>query len=325
MVTCHTTVPRLLRLREWDCPCTMASPLEKNSHTGFIYTTYLSVCIFSSSPKTCGNGSMTKWQVKVITGSHSYKPACRWPLDQLFLIFTSMAGGAFGCIQGDWAALFRTALPTLTWWKWLGKVHQTLPALPCLAGLWQLADHPTSSQIKTKKKTSKDKWFIMGAWNVWILLDRDINSTLERRTALITKELAWCCIDINALSETRLADEGMLREAGAGYTFFLIGKPADEDMEWSLPLETSLIKDTPSPPVRISEYLMKLCFPLNRTHHVTIISAYAPTLTSLDKAKEQFYENLGHLIKATPPSDKLIILGDFNIRVGKSAMTGKEF
>ena len=42
-----------------------------------------------------------------------------------------------------------------------------------------------------------------------------------------------------------------------------------------------------------------------------------PTLTSLDEAKEQFHEDLGHLIKATPPNDKLIILGDFNARVGK--------
>ena len=67
----------------------------------------------------------------------------------------------------------------------------------------------------------------------------------------------------------------------------------------------------------INEHLMKLCFPLNITHHLTIISAYAPTLTSPDEAKEQFYEDLGHLIKATPPSDKFIILGEFNARVGK--------
>ena len=62
---------------------------------------------------------------------------------------------------------------------------------------------------------------------------------------------------------------------------------------------------------------MKLCFPLNRTHHVTIISAYTSTLTSPDEAKVQFCDDLGHLIKVASPSDKLIILGDFNSRVGK--------
>ena len=58
-------------------------------------------------------------------------------------------------------------------------------------------------------------------------------------------------------------------------------------------------------------------FPLNRTHHVTIIRTCAPSLTSLDEAKEQFYEDLGHLIRETPHSEKVIILGDFNSGVGK--------
>ena len=56
-----------------------------------------------------------------------------------------------------------------------------------------------------------------------MMLDRDITSRPERRTALIAKELAWYCIDITALSETKLTDVGMLREAGAGYTFFRQG------------------------------------------------------------------------------------------------------
>ena len=62
---------------------------------------------------------------------------------------------------------------------------------------------------------------------------------------------------------------------------------------------------------------MKLHFLLNRTRHVTIISAYAPTLAFLDKVKEQLYEDPGHLIKATLPSDKLITLEDFNVSVSK--------
>ncbi len=52
---------------------------------------------------------------------------------------------------------------------------------------------------------------------------------------------------------------------------------------------------------------------------MTIISAYAPTLTSPDDVKECFYEDLNQLIKSTPTSDKLIILGDFNARVGKDS------
>ena len=61
---------------------------------------------------------------------------------------------------------------------------------------------------------------------------------------------------------------------------------------------------------------MKLRFPVSRSRHVTIISAYAPTLSSCDEDKETFYENLDSLVKSTPASDKLVVLGDFNARVG---------
>ncbi|XP_068713182.1 craniofacial development protein 2-like [Montipora foliosa] len=37
----------------------------------------------------------------------------------------------------------------------------------------------------------------------------------------------------------------------------------------------------------------------------------------MKRTKEQFYEQFDQVIRSTPPSDKLIILGDFNARVGK--------
>ena len=44
--------------------------------------------------------------------------------------------------------------------------------------------------------------------------------TRTERTAFVAKELQCYDIDIAALSETRLADEGSLKEAGGDYTFF---------------------------------------------------------------------------------------------------------
>ncbi|XP_076028386.1 uncharacterized protein LOC143017482 [Oratosquilla oratoria] len=66
----------------------------------------------------------------------------------------------------------------------------------------------------------------------------------------------------------------------------------------------------------INERLMKIRFPLDRSRHTTIMSAYAPTLTSSDEAKETFYEELNTLVKDISPSDKLFLLGDFSARVG---------
>ena len=76
-------------------------------------------------------------------------------------------------------------------------------------------------------------------------------------------------------------------------------------------------------PVGINERLMKLRIPLSRIRYLTIISAYAPTLTSPDDAKEQFYEQFCQVIRSTPTSDKLVILGDFNARVGRDYSSWK--
>ena len=42
----------------------------------------------------------------------------------------------------------------------------------------------------------------------------------QRRTALVGRELGRNGIEIAALSETRFAEIGEIKEVGAGYTFF---------------------------------------------------------------------------------------------------------
>ena len=49
---------------------------------------------------------------------------------------------------------------------------------------------------------------------------------------------------------------------------------------------------------------------------LTVISAYAPTLPSSDEDKEEFYDKLGDIVKNVPSSNKILLLGDFNARVG---------
>ena len=69
---------------------------------------------------------------------------------------------------------------------------------------------------------------MVGAWKVRTLLDRPGSDRPEKKTASVGKEISRYNIDIAALSETRLADEGQLTEAGCGYTIFWIGKSADQ-------------------------------------------------------------------------------------------------
>uniref|UniRef100_A0A183TAP3 Endo/exonuclease/phosphatase domain-containing protein n=1 Tax=Schistocephalus solidus TaxID=70667 RepID=A0A183TAP3_SCHSO len=66
----------------------------------------------------------------------------------------------------------------------------------------------------------------------------------------------------------------------------------------------------------INDRLMSLRLPLRGDQFATIISAYAPPMTSSDAAKDKFYEDLHALLVTVPKEDKLIVLGDFNARVG---------
>ena len=166
---------------------------------------------------------------------------------------------------------------------------------------------------------------IFGVWNVRTLTDRESASRPERRTALLARELARYRIDIAALSETRLADEGSIEERKGGYTFFWKGKPENEDRIHGvgLAIRSSLLRQLPDLPTCVNERLIKLRFPLHPSRHVTVISAYAPTLTSSDEVKDSFYKELDRMVKATPTSDKLLLLGDFNARVGNDCRNWK--
>ena len=59
-------------------------------------------------------------------------------------------------------------------------------------------------------------------------MDNQDSNRPEKRTAFIARELKLLDIDIAALSETRRAEEGSLREEGGGYTFYWKGKDLDQ-------------------------------------------------------------------------------------------------
>nr|AOE48155.1 hypothetical protein [Eumigus monticolus] len=74
---------------------------------------------------------------------------------------------------------------------------------------------------------------------------------------------------------------------------------------------------------------MTLRLRLNGNKHVTVVSAYAPTLGSDDDIKEKFYSDLDNILSNINRQDKIILLGDFNARVGKdykvwNGVIGKE-
>ncbi|KYO44985.1 hypothetical protein Y1Q_0023036 [Alligator mississippiensis] len=141
----------------------------------------------------------------------------------------------------------------------------------------------------------------------------------ERRTALIGRELG----QITALSKTHLPEEKELTEEKAGYTFFWSGHGTEDKWEAgvSFAIQNSLVKKLTYLPKGVNDLMMVLNLPLVGKKCTTIISAYAPTMANSDEVKNQLYDDLHSVITAVSKSDRLILLGDFNARIGSDCQT----
>nr|VZI29210.1 unnamed protein product [Spirometra erinaceieuropaei] len=183
-------------------------------------------------------------------------------------------------------------------------------------GIQSLRLHPL-----LENKTGRVSPLTLAAWNVRSLLDNPRSNRPERRTALVARELARYKVDIAALSETRFSEQGQLEEVGAGYTLFWSDRPKAErrDAGVALAIRNDIVGRLPCLPQGINDRLMSLRLPLRiggRGEFATIISAYAPPTTSSDAVRDKFYEDLQALLATVSKADKLIVLGDFNARVG---------
>ncbi|VDM01946.1 unnamed protein product [Schistocephalus solidus] len=181
----------------------------------------------------------------------------------------------------------------------------------------KLKQYPPSQSPRHTLQAARVSPLSLAAWNVRSLLDNPRSSRTERRTALVARELAHYKVDITALSETRFSEHGQLEVVGAGYTFWC-GRPKAErrDADVAFSIRNDIVGHLPCLPQGINDRLMSLRLPLRGDRFATIISAYAPPMTSSDAAKDKFYEDLHALLAAVSKVNKLIVLGDFNARVG---------
>ncbi|KAF7247490.1 Craniofacial development protein 2 [Varanus komodoensis] len=56
--------------------------------------------------------------------------------------------------------------------------------------------------------------------------------------------------------------------------------------------------------------------------NITVVQVYAPTTGAEEAEVDRFYEGLQHLLELTPKNDVLIIMGDWNAKVGSQKITG---
>ena len=191
-------------------------------------------------------------------------------------------------------------------------------------GAWRLGEHLTSRSSTTapgnnKRKMSKKRPALkLGCWNVQTMmpsLSPDLQDISDaRKTAVINNELKRLNVNIATLQETWLANAGTLKERD--YTFFWQGKSSDEPREHGVgfAVKNSLLSII-EPGSSSSEQLLNLC--LNTTKGpVTLVSVYAPTLSATLDAKDEFYENLASTIRNITSTEQLVLLDNFNARVG---------
>ena len=121
-------------------------------------------------------------------------------------------------------------------------------------------------------------------------------------------------MDIATLQETRLAGSGALKEKD--YTFYWQGKGSGEHRDYGVGfvVRNSLLSMIETG-INGTERLLSLR--LNTTAGpLTLVSVYAPTMSATSDTKDEFYENLAAIISSVPNNEQLVLLGDFNARVG---------
>ncbi|KAF7246210.1 Craniofacial development protein 2 [Varanus komodoensis] len=130
-----------------------------------------------------------------------------------------------------------------------------------------------TTKLQTKQK-SKVTPLTIGTWNVRTLQDNPSADQPERRTALVARELARFNIDIVALCETRLANEGQLTETGGGYTFFWCGRSSDEHRESGVGfvVQNHLVPLLASLPKGVNDRLMTMQLLLPRGKQVSCLT-----------------------------------------------------
>ena len=81
-------------------------------------------------------------------------------------------------------------------------------------------------------------------------------------------------------------------------------------------IEKDIITKLTEMPRPVSDTTMMMRLPLSKDNFATIISVYAPTMTNPDEKKEA-YNQLASVLSDIPRTDKLLLIGDFNARIGR--------
>ena len=82
-------------------------------------------------------------------------------------------------------------------------------------------------------------------------------------------------------------------------------------------IRTSIARKLQNLPVGHLDRIMSLRLPIQYNKFAIVLNVYAHTLQAETGVKKAFYRDLHNLLLQVDSKDKLLILGDFNARVGR--------
>ncbi|XP_067930712.1 craniofacial development protein 2-like [Watersipora subatra] len=154
--------------------------------------------------------------------------------------------------------------------------------------------------------------------------DKDLDPAITtiRKPATINSELSHHGVDIAALQETDLAGTGTIKEAN--YTFLCFGRPPEDSRIYGIGFAISnRLLCSSQTPSGVNDCISVLKV---NTKQETIftIKASAPTLAESSDDKDCFYHTLEYTIRKASISERVILLGDFNARIGEDQSSWPE-
>lgn len=164
------------------------------------------------------------------------------------------------------------------------------------------AHHPNKSLADPKTKVK------IGCWNVRTMFS-------VGKTAQVTSEMARYSIDILGISECRWSGFGRLRTQ-TGETIIYSGRDDDIHQSGVAIIMSKKATQCLDSWRAISDRIIEARFH-SRFIKTTVIQVYAPTNEADEEEKDDFYEQLQKIVDEVPRHDMLLVVGDWNAKVGE--------
>lgn len=166
---------------------------------------------------------------------------------------------------------------------------------------------------KKNRKGMKERHIMkIGSWNIRTMLQ--IGKTEE-----ISREMNRYKVDILALQEIRWKGQGRVDKKT--YTIYYSGEMKQGQNGTAFMVNRKVagnVLQFRAISGRLSYLQIK-----NKQANISIVNAYAPTEESNDNDKIKFYEELEDICETVPKNDILLLVGDFNAKVGREVFNSK--